>query len=240
MARASDGNFDGTTSQGGTYGYGTIFRITPNGAFTSLHSFQGTDGANPYAPLVQGADGNLYGTTYTTGPNFPGFAGTVFRITLDGELTTLHRFIATEGAGPFGLMRANDGAFYGTIGLGSAYGYGSIYKVSMDGTLTIVKAFQPGDGYAPEGVLLQTADGNIYGTTEQGGNYGAGTIFRLNVSGELTTLHSFSGSDGNRPTGVLVLGGDGLLYGTTEDGGSNNFGTVFSLPVEVFPDRARR
>jgi len=110
-----DGNFYGTTEEGGVYGQGTVFKLTPAGALTTLHSFDGTDGSgNGAQALIQAANGNFYGTTFGGGNSDQ---GTVFEITPSGTFTTLYRFCANsgcpDGSGPNGLMQAVDGNFYG-------------------------------------------------------------------------------------------------------------------------------
>ncbi len=196
LIQATDGNFYGTTTQGGAYGDGTVFKITPSGALTTLHSFAGSDGSSPYAGLIQGTDGNFYGTTYYGGAATwcYGYAGcgTIFRITPSGTLTTLHSFDGGDGAWPqAGLLQANDGNFYGTALTGGAttfcYGYpgcGTIFKITPSGTLTTLYSFQGSEGAIPIGGLIQASDGKFYGTTEGGGDTvdcqgGCGTIFRL-------------------------------------------------------------
>jgi len=116
LIRATDGDFYGTTSSGGAGGSGTVFKITPEGTLTTLYSFCSQtnciDGKNPELGLIQATDGNFYGTTFSGGANG---AGTVFKITLGGTLTTLHSFNSTDGANPLaGLVQATDGDLYGT------------------------------------------------------------------------------------------------------------------------------
>lgn len=124
-----DGNFYGVTGGGGTSGYGTVFRITPDGCLTNLWSFNGDDGRYPYAGLVQGSDGNFYGTTANGGDSF---YGTLFRINVCGELTNLWTFSGDDGADPNAeLMQANDGSFYGTTSGGGAYNQGTVFKLSV-------------------------------------------------------------------------------------------------------------
>ncbi|HTY88000.1 MAG TPA: choice-of-anchor tandem repeat GloVer-containing protein [Candidatus Acidoferrum sp.] len=193
LVQASDGNLYGTTSLGGTNGgFGTIFKLTTNGTLTCLHAFTGlSDGGNPYAGLVQGADGSFYGTTGAyastnqSGTNY----GTVFRLSANGTFTTLVSFAITNGADPrAGLVQGMDGNLYGTTSVGGVYsnvlgvGYGTIFKIGTNGGLTMLFSFNGTNGAAPEAPLIQASDGNFYGTTQQGGTNGYGTIFRLSIA----------------------------------------------------------
>jgi uncharacterized repeat protein (TIGR03803 family) len=239
LVQATDGNLYGVTPSGGTYGYGTVFKITPSGALTTLHSFcSGSgcpDGAGPEAGLVQAADGSLYGITVNGGAYG---AGTVLKITLSGTLTTLQSFDYTDGSGPYtALVQATDGNFYGTTCCGGANGVGTVFNLTPSGTLTTLYSFcsQSGctDGRYPYGGLIQSSDGNLYGTTTEGGANGDGTIFKITSSSTLTTLYTFCSqggcTDGANPYAGLVQATDGNLYGTTYDGGAYNNGTVFEI-----------
>ena len=238
LVQATDGNFYGTASNGGancgSVGCGTVFKITPSGTLTTLHSFAGGDGALPNG-LVQANDGNFYGTTYTGGANN---YGTVFKITSGGTLTTLYSFDFSHGTKPSAaLVQATDGNFYGTTSEGGASsncgsaGCGTIFKITPSGTLTTLHNFSGGDGAAPVAGLVQATDGNFYGTTYGGGTYSVGTVFKITASGTLTTLHSFDSSDGARPQAGLVQATDSNFYGTAYFGGADNDGTVFKLQL---------
>ncbi|MFZ0311774.1 MAG: choice-of-anchor tandem repeat GloVer-containing protein [Candidatus Korobacteraceae bacterium] len=233
LVQASDGNFYGTTSQGGANNLGTVFKITPTGTLTMLHSFNTTDGASPISVLLQSTDGNFYGTTQSGGNG----GGTVFKITPAGMLTTLHSFTGgSDGYAPEdGLVQGSDGNFYGTTNQGGAHSGGTVFKVTPSGTLTTLYNFcsQMGctDGEDPFGVLVQAIDGNFYGTTGEGG-IGVGTVFKITPTGMLTTLHSFTGgSDGYAPEDGMVQATDGNLYGTTNLGGAHSGGTVFKITL---------
>jgi len=201
---------------------------SPAQNLTVLTSFTGFDGDEPHASLVQGTDGNFYGTTNYGGPNAEG--GTIFNISPGGALTTLYAFcgqyMCSDGDHSFGgVIQANDGNFYGTTQGGGANDNGTVFQLTPGGTFTTLYFFGGEDGSAPTAPLLQGTDGDLYGTTAGGGRYGAGTIFRMTLAGELKTVHSFHGADGANPTGALVQARDGNFYGTTSGGA----GTVFEI-----------
>ena len=245
LVQASDGNFYGTTIFGGTGNFGTVFQITPAGSLTTLYSFTGgADGFYPVAGLVQGSDGNFYGTTQFGGT--VGY-GTVFQITPTGVLTTLYSFTGgTDGSEPDGLVQASDGNFYGTTASGGTggplcifiNGCGTLFQITPAGTLTTLYTFTGGtDGALPH-VVVQGSDSNFYGTTTYGGGTPAqsGTVFKITPAGTVTTLYSFTGgADGGNSIAGLVQGSDGNFYGTTSYGGlfvgncNSGCGTVFQI-----------
>ena len=238
LIQASDGNFYGTTNVGGKIP-GTVFRMDPSGTLTTIYQFTGPDGQFPSnTKLVEGPDGNLYGTTSAGGgPSSSGY-GTVFKLTKDGVLTSLHSFKLVDGAGPSGgLTLGSDGNLYGLTWDGGLHQGGTAYKISPSGTFTSLHSFSGTDGRFPFGTLTEGSDGSFYGTTDQGGASGAGTVFMMTPSGAVTTLHSFSGNDGARPYGGLTEGSDGSFYGTTTIGGAgftalDGNGTVFKITPE--------
>ena len=240
LVQASDGNFYGTTSAGGGSGCGTVFKITPTGTLTTLHSFVSTDGAGPLGQLVQANDGNLYGTTAGGAANN---SGTVFRITMGGTFTTLYRFCSrgncTDGWVPYaGLVQALDGGLYGTTVFGGTSGAGTVFGITLGGSLTTLHSFNTSDGSEPYGELVQATDGNFYGTTAYGGGPSlGGTVFKITPTGTLTTLHSFAGypTDGSYSQGGLLQATDGNLYGMTRYGGTNGSGTVFKISTGLPP-----
>jgi uncharacterized repeat protein (TIGR03803 family) len=235
LVQGSDGNFYGTTTSGGTFFQGTVFRMTPSGAITVLHSFNSFfgEGAVPFAGLVQGSDGNFYGTTAFGGAHFK---GTVFKIDATGNLTTLRSFSGSpsEGATPVAaLVQGSDGNFYGTTASGGQHFQGTVFRITQGGALTVLHSFSgfPSEGAVPFAGLVQGNDGNFYGTTALGGTHSKGTVFNIDATGSLTTLHSFSGSpsEGANPVAGLVQGSDGNFYGTTALGGTHSRGTVFNI-----------
>jgi uncharacterized repeat protein (TIGR03803 family) len=235
LVEATDGNFYGTTSEGGTNGsHGTVFKISPAGMFNTLHQFsRGTDGGEPAAGLIEGSDSNFYGTAQFGGINN---SGTVFKITSAGTLMTLFQFSGTNGVNPLAaLIQAGDGLFYGTTSLGGTNNSGTVFKINLSGALTTLYQFGGADGAQPEAKLVQGTDGNFYGTTRLGGTNDLGTVFKVTPAGGLTTLYQFSGADGSFPQGGPALGNDGNLYGTTYTGGSSGFGTVYKItPAGAF------
>jgi uncharacterized repeat protein (TIGR03803 family) len=321
LTLGSDGNFYGTTVSGGAYNHGAVFQMTPSGALTVLHSFEGAngDGDSPATPpvegingvfygtanfyfycvstggaytnlgtgaggwsnsgLIRGRDGNFYGVNdsrvYQLAPDgstatlftfpfhgalqfYPRFVeasdgslygvdenggawsqGIVFKITrtpgdVGDTFTNLVEFTFDNGANPTaGLIQTSDGNFYGTTRSGGN-NYGTVFRMTPDGNLTTIFAFHGTDGSGPQ-ALIQASDGNFYGTTSVGGQHNAGTVFRLTPDGVLTSLCSFIGTNGSTPQAGLVQGPDGHLYGTTSQGGivdsgnSSGYGTAFRV-----------
>jgi uncharacterized repeat protein (TIGR03803 family) len=248
----ADGNFYGTTLDGGNKSFGTIFRITADWDYTNLFSFNGTNGGLPYSSLVQGHDGNLYGTTFNGGATFHGLDtsgnptgyGVVFKISTNGTFTSLLSFSGTNGAQPVtGLIQSQDGNLYGTTELGGANGYGTVFKLTTNGAFTLLFSFgAAGNGAYPTGRLVQGSDGNFYGTTADipfiGGPFasvGNGIIFRITPAGEFTKLYSFPGRPGGmEPVTGLVQASDGNFYGTCL-GGVYGYGMLFRLSVPLAP-----
>jgi uncharacterized repeat protein (TIGR03803 family) len=226
-----DGNFYGTTQSGGSNFSGTVFRISASGAFTSLYSFTyGNDGANPYGGLVEGNDGNFYGTTQTAGSNA---SGTVFEIDSNGVFNSLYSFTGgPDGANPYaGLILAKDGYLYGTTYAGGSNGAGTVFKISTKGALTGLYSFTGADdGANPCDALVQGSDGYFYGTTYNGGTNNSGTVFKINSNGAITRLYSFTGmvNDGANPYAGMVQGGDGYFYGATV-WGYYGHGSIFRI-----------
>lgn len=190
LVLSSAGNLYGTTELGGEVNHscasscGTIFIISPANVLRTLFRFSGDNGSKPIAALVQGSDGNLYGTTLYggTGLSCVNGCGTIFKITPAGALTTLHHFNQTDGAYPTApLIQGADGNFYGTTEQGGTSGFGTLFQIGGDGTFKSLYSFNMSDGASPKGGLIQASDGNLYGVTDYGGSAGDGTLFSLTL-----------------------------------------------------------
>ena len=242
-----NGNFYGTTNQGGDQGQGTVYKVTAGGKFTRLHTFAYAEGVAPWAGLVQASNGDFYGTT-SAGTN--SMEGSVFKITSQGKFTVVYTFCSkascSDGATPRGtLVQAPNGDLYGTTPGGGDYNGGTVFKLTPGGKLTTLYSFcaqsNCPDGYGPYAGLVLGTDGNFYGTTVEGGvatcdsPYGCGTVFKITPQGKLTTLHRFKETDGALPFGGLVQATNGSFYGTTTAGGPTNVGTIFSLSMGLNP-----
>jgi uncharacterized repeat protein (TIGR03803 family) len=226
LMQAADGNYYGTTTEGGAYDSGAIYKLTPTGAYSVLYSFTGNDdGGFPVGGLVQGSDGFLYGTSAGYGADG---AGTIFKISLSGNFTLLYSFTGgNDGGQPKApLVLASDGNFYGTAEEnGPDRYYGDLFSISPGGDFTVLYGFSGGsDGGQPQDGLVQGMDGYLYGTTSSG-SLVDGTLFQYIPSspGTVNTLYTFTGdSDGANPYGGLVQGPDGTFYGATQDGASSS------------------
>ena len=236
LVEGADGNFYGTTPGGdGSAIYGTVFQVTPAGAFTTLYRFtNGSDGAYPSAGLVLGSDGNFYGTTggyLYVNPPYTTTYGSVFKITPAGAFTPLYSFTGgSDGLDPGGLVLGSDGNFYGSTAGGGADKAGTVFMITPAGALTTLYSFTDGSDGAQPSELVQGSDGNFYGTAADGGSIDAGTVFMLTPTGVLTTLHTFTNYlDGGSPSAGLIQGSDGSFYGPTSAGGDEDNGTIFKL-----------
>jgi len=232
LVQAPDGAFYGTTSSGGANSAGTIFRVAPDGRFSTLLSFSATNGSDPLSSLTLGPDGFFYGTTSGGGLSnafWPYGYGTVFRISTNGTLTTLVFLNGTNGAWPrdppiFGA----DGNLYGVTQGDEWDNCGTVYKLTTGGTMAVLATFSGDEsvdqyGIFPNGPPVQVPDGSFYGTTQGGGlpnsvdAYGSGTVFKVTTNGVLTNVANFDGTNSGYPVGGLVLADDGCLYGVTYD-----------------------
>jgi uncharacterized repeat protein (TIGR03803 family) len=233
LVEGSDGNFYGVTTEAGSAN-GTVYRMTPSGQVTVLHTFAGgsSDGSDPLAGLIEGSDGSFYGTTEYGGASG---SGTVYKITPSGSFTLLYSFTSmSDGAYPSGgLVEGSDGNFYGMTGFGGANGWGTVYQVTPSGAFTLLHTFAKAadDGIYGLGSLIQGSDGKFYGLTRSGGASDAGSVFTITPSGSFNLVYSFTGgnSDGGAPEASLIEGSDGNFYGMAEGGTIPVYGTVFQM-----------
>jgi uncharacterized repeat protein (TIGR03803 family) len=245
LVLGADGALYGATLAGGALGFGTLFKVTTGGVFTTLVEFSGTTGqARGSVPgdLVIASDGYLYGTTQAGGAND---LGTIFRYGPLGLFTTLAEFTGTSGARPgatpLGGLVASGSVLYGVTQSGGNHDLGTVFKIQLAGTgFSTLYHFNttPSNprGIRPAAGLCLHSDGALYGTTEEGGANDAGTIFRITTGGSFVTLHHFTDSDGAQPTGTLLVGPDSALYGTASGGGKNGYGTIFRLAAGSAPN----
>ena len=237
------GNFWGTTSNGGTYNNGTLFKVNSStGAFTTLIDFNANGptnrGSNPQGNLVTDGAGFIWGTTSSGGTSYN---GTIYKVNINtGVLTTKADLNVNSGSYPQGGL-ANDGAgnLWGTTSQGGTSVSGTIFKVNINtGALTTVLNFTGGGGsnpgWSPRGSLTRDGAGNFWGTTAMGGTNNFGTVFKVSIGGgALSTIANFTdsvpGNLGNAALSGLASDGNGNFWGTTSAGGSNGCGTVFKV-----------
>ena len=247
------GDLFGTTQHGGAYGgptgYGTVFELVKTGAGyastpTTLVSFNGTDGADPYGGLIADAAGDLFGVTQS---------GTVYEIVKTGSgyaatPTVLVTFNGTDGASPEGELLADPaGDLFGVTQEGGAYGKGTVFEIAKTAggyasTPTVLVSFNGTNGADPTRPLIFDRFYDLYSTTAQGGAYNDGTVFEIANTGGFgsyastpTTLVSFNGSDGAQPFGGVIMDTAGDLFGTTAAGGASGNGTVFEIANTIVP-----
>src|SRR5262249_847285 len=230
LVLGTDGNFYGTTEEGGSNGAGVVFKITPAGKLTVIHNFDTTHGSGPVGPLIQASDGAFYGTTEKGGAQS---SGVIFKISAGGAFTDLHDFNGTtDGGTPFaGLMQGTDSNFYGVASSGGSKDDGTIFKFTSKGSFSVLHNFDGNTGEAtgssPAVSLVQHTNGVLYGDTFTGGLHGQGTFFSLNLGlHAFVSLLSTSGKAGQ----VIEILGNGLT-GTT----SVKFGAG-SASFKVVPD----
>jgi uncharacterized repeat protein (TIGR03803 family) len=226
---SKDGNFYGTTAQGGNGNQGTIFRMTHAGVLTTVAKFAGTNGSNPIGGVILGPNGHYYGTASSGGA---GGHGTIFAWGSKIGLSNLFSFELTNGASPQGGVVADTaGNLYGTTLLGGSAGQGTIFKLTTTNTLTTLVTFQHTNGAFPCGLVAYGSD--LFGATFAGGTNDLGEVFSATMSGSLTVLASFGITNGSNPKGLLLLGTDGYLYGTTWQGGTDGKGVVFRVSTNA-------
>ena len=245
VMRDASSNLYGTTTGGGSFDFGTVFKINAQGKETILHSFWGGDGVWPEAGLVRDHAGNFYGTTWNGGKREQGGClhgcGAVFKLDSTGKETVLYAFTAgTDGGEPqAGLVADQHGYLYGTAVEGGdlqcdyGWGCGVVFRVDQQGKESVLYAFaSTSDGWLVNGDLIRDSAGNLYGVTNAGGTYYDGTVFKVDSAGKETVLYNFpGGASGMYPVGPLVRDPQGNLYGVASTGGDKSCfcGVVFKL-----------
>jgi len=241
LVRDPDGNLYGTTSNGGmpTFpgGCGVVYKLSPSGVQTVLHTFTGgADGCGPFK-LLRDAAGNLYGTSLFGSQFLSGCSsfgcGLVFKLDPSGNLSVLHSFAGgSDGYWPLGLVMDKAGNLYGTTAFGgpAPFSGGVVFKIDTSGNESVLYTFTGGaDGNNPRDVILD-AKGNLYGVASGGGASGAGVVFKIDPSGNETVLYNFTGlTDGGTPYTNVLRDNSGNLYGATWGGGPAGVGVVYKL-----------
>jgi uncharacterized repeat protein (TIGR03803 family) len=241
LARDAEGNLYGTCFSGGASNLGLVFKLSPSGQLSVLHSFAGgADGASPTNGVVLDAAGNIYGTTPSggTASQIGAQEGVVFKLAPSGGLTVLHGFtgLADGGNPQADLLMDSQGALYGTASTGGA-GSGVVFEVNAAGAYAVLHTFTgEADGGAPFGGVALDAQGNLYGTASgygqlPGGRQGEGVVFKLDSAGAYSVLYTFSGgADGSNPGGDIALDSAGNVYGVTSAAGADcSCGTVYEV-----------
>lgn len=238
LTRDENGTLYGTTSGGGKFSEGTVFKLAPSGQEKVLYAFPGfVYGGYPFSQLLLDKAGNLYGTTLSGGGQFGELYGTVFKLEPGGKLTNLVVFSGLNGINPeAGLIQDPAGNLYGTTNEGGPHAEGTVFELTKTGHQRMLHGFslEP-DGALPGCRLLRDEQGNLYGTTFLGGGTSDfGTVFEIDRFGKETILYRFlGGAEGMHPSAGLIRDEDGNLYGTTA-GTAGIFppffyGTIFKL-----------
>jgi uncharacterized repeat protein (TIGR03803 family) len=224
----ANGNIFGTTQFGGAYNRGTVFELdAASHTLTTIATFDGLQGKEPWAGLYLDGDGNLYGTTLFGGNSNN---GTIYRVAVGTHtFSTLASFDGANGSYPLGGLSADsDGNLYGAAGgggdltLNAGRGFGTVYELPLGANvITKLATFNGSNGSFPYSRLIADANGNLYGTTSQGGFDDWGTVFELEASTHtITPLASVATANGRRPFAGLTADAEGNLFGTTAGGGS--------------------
>jgi uncharacterized repeat protein (TIGR03803 family) len=227
----SSGNLYGTSYLGGKYGKGTVFKVTPAGKVSVLHSFAGqpSDGASPYDALARDKSGNLYGTTYSGGTvnTCSDGCGTVFKLTSAGKETILHNFTnGSDGGLPGGTVTLDSaGDIYGMAG------FQVVFKIDTAGNFSTIYTFSDSEELGFGNTLIQNRAGDLFGTGYNPDGSNGGIVFEVTPQGKETTLYTFTfgGIDGSEPNNKLAQDAAGNLYGSTFGGGTNDEGTIFKI-----------
>jgi uncharacterized repeat protein (TIGR03803 family) len=250
LIQASDGNFYGTTTVGGRFKEGTIFKVTPEGELTQLYSFCSqencTDGERPYFPPLQGIDGNFYGTT--DGGGALGF-GVVYELSATGSYQVLHSFCSNEHPGcpqgsiPTNIVQDGQGNLFGTTTFGGSGNYGVVYEITSAGEYIVLRDFDFNHQNTLQGLTLAN-DGNFYGSN-QGDEFGknGGNLVEITAAGAAVPIYTFEecGAAGYNPSGALFQGTNGTLYGmnayggVASEGGCGTYGTIYSVSNGLSP-----
>ncbi len=244
LIQAEDGDLYGTARHGGDAncegGCGTVFRIDDTGFLTTLHGFDGTDGANPRAALLQADDTAIWGTTYGYSDANGSHPGSVFRMPFTGGFETVVTFNDDNGFHPASaLIQASDGNVYGTfysgpllpeVGEGGETALGGIFRLTTGGNYSIVVSFGDSDPALPQTGVIEGPGGLLFGTSTQGGETGEGTVYAATTAGGVAVLHSLGGASGSGTFLVpLLFAPDGNVYGMTNGGGANGKGVIYRL-----------
>jgi len=244
----SSGDLIGTVYAGGTFGYGAVYKLTPNGDGTWTESHlrefgDANDARNPNSNLIADAQGNFYGTSYAGGIDD---LGTVYELSPNGSGGWTERLLHTftggnSGSYPIqvGLIFDQQGNLYGTTSMGGLHSAGTAFEMTPNGsggfTTSVIHSFGGGtDGANPYSGLSIDGQGNLYGTTFDGGSLNLGAVFKMTPNGSggwtETVLHSLSGgTDAQYPYGPLFVDSQGNLYGTSYQGGTHSIGTIFEI-----------
>ena len=217
-------------------GVGVVRALTCTGpaqTVTTLYNLNASTGSNPEGNLIQGRDGNLYGTARFGGSNA---MGTVFKLSTDGRLTVVHNFSGSDGAYPSaGLLLGVDGNFYGTTPNGGPADFGVVFKMTPAGGVTVLHAFTgTPDGGIPYSPPILATDGNLYGVTDSGGSTdsNAGVAYRITPSGQYSVIYNYSLPVGSGEDFSPLQGSDGYLYIPSETEGANNCGSIVKMSTE--------